>query len=88
MGSAGDGVFRRDVPLPQGLHGQQAGNAEDPANGFRPCPGRTEFLHLPGGPGVRVDTGLYEGCPLPPYYDSLAAKVMVHAAAGGSGPRR
>ena len=54
-------------------------NAEDPAGGFRPCPGQTEFLHLPGGPGVRVDTGLYSGCPLPPYYDSLAAKVMVHA---------
>ena len=54
-------------------------NAEDPAGGFRPCPGQTEFLHLPGGPGVRVDTGLYSGCPLPPYYDSLAAKVMAHA---------
>ena len=54
-------------------------NAEDPAAGFRPCPGQVEFLHLPGGPGVRVDTGLYGGCSLPPYYDSLAAKVMVHA---------
>ncbi|HJA62805.1 MAG TPA: acetyl-CoA carboxylase biotin carboxylase subunit [Candidatus Intestinimonas stercoravium] len=54
-------------------------NAEDPRAGFRPGPGTTEFLHLPGGPGVRVDTALYNGCVLPPYYDSLAAKVIVHA---------
>ena len=51
-------------------------NAEDPAADFRPCPGRVEFLHFPG---VRVDSALYNGCTLPPYYDSLAAKVMVHA---------
>ena len=38
-----------------------------------------EFLHFPGGPGVRVDSALYNGCTLSPYYDSLAAKVMVHA---------
>ena len=54
-------------------------NAEDPAHDFRPSPGRVGFLHLPGGCGVRVDTGLYPGCELPPYYDSLAAKVIVHA---------
>ena len=54
-------------------------NAEDPAADFRPCPGRVEFLHFPGGPGVRVDSALYNGCTLSPYYDSLAAKVMVHA---------
>ena len=54
-------------------------NAEDPAADFRPCPGRVEFLHFPGGPGVRVDSALYNGCTLLPYYDSLAAKVMVHA---------
>ena len=54
-------------------------NAEDPAADFRPCPGRVEFLHFPGGPGVRVDSALYNGCMLLPYYDSLAAKVMVHA---------
>ena len=54
-------------------------NAEDPANGFRPCPGVTEFLHLPGGPGVRVDTALYPGYEVPPFYDSLVAKVLVWA---------
>ena len=54
-------------------------NAEDPAADFRPCPGKVEFLHFPGGAGVRVDSALYNGCTLSPYYDSLAAKVMVHA---------
>ena len=54
-------------------------NAEDPAQSFRPCPGKVEFLHFPGGAGVRVDSALYNGCTLSPYYDSLAAKLMVHA---------
>ena len=54
-------------------------NAEDPAADFRPCPGKVEFLHFPGGAGVRVDSALYNGCTLSPYYDSLAAKLMVHA---------
>ena len=54
-------------------------NAEDPAADFRPCPGKVEFLHFPGGTGVRVDSALYNGCALPPYYDSLAAKLLVHA---------
>ena len=54
-------------------------NAEDPANGFCPCPGKTEFLHLPGGPGVRVDTALYAGYEVPPFYDSLVAKVLAWA---------
>jgi acetyl-CoA carboxylase biotin carboxylase subunit len=53
-------------------------NAEDPRAGFRPAPGETTFLHLPGGPGVRVDTALFSGCQLPSWYDSLAAKVIVH----------
>ena len=55
-------------------------NAEDPTQGFRPCPGTVEFLHFPGGAGVRVDSCLYNGCTLSPYYDSLAAKVLVHAS--------
>ena len=54
-------------------------NAEDPAQDFRPCPGTTQFLHFPGGPGVRVDSMLYNGYEVPPFYDSLVAKVIVHA---------
>ena len=55
-------------------------NAEDPHGDFRPCPGRVEFLHFPGGAGVRVDSCLYNGCTMSPYYDSLAAKVLAHGA--------
>ena len=54
-------------------------NAEDPTQGFRPCPGRVDFLHFPGGPGVRVDSCLYTGCELSPYYDSMAAKILAYA---------
>lgn len=54
-------------------------NAEDPQQAFRPTPGKVEFLHFPGGSGVRVDSCLYNGSELSPYYDSLAAKILVHA---------
>ena len=54
-------------------------NAEDPFHGFRPAPGTVGLLHLPGGPGVRVDTALYPGCTVSPCYDSLCAKIAVHA---------
>ena len=55
-------------------------NAEDPHGDFRPCPGKVEFLHFPGGAGVRVDSCLYNGCTMSPYYDSLAAKILAHGA--------
>jgi acetyl-CoA carboxylase biotin carboxylase subunit len=54
-------------------------NAEDAENGFRPCPGKIKFLHIPGGFDVRVDTALYTGYETSPYYDSMIAKVIVHA---------
>jgi len=53
-------------------------NAEDPTNGFSPCPGRIQMYHEPGGPGVRVDTHVYAGYEVPPFYDSLLAKLIVH----------
>jgi acetyl-CoA carboxylase biotin carboxylase subunit len=52
-------------------------NAEDPAAGFRPSPGKIESLHFPGGFGVRVDSHIYHGYTIPPYYDSLIAKLIV-----------
>ncbi len=53
-------------------------NAEDPDNNFIPCPGKVEQLNIPGGPGVRVDTHIYTGYKISPYYDSMVAKLIVH----------
>lgn len=52
-------------------------NAEDPYADFRPSPGRIEHYHKPGGHGVRVDTHVYAGYTIPPYYDSMIAKLIV-----------
>lgn len=52
-------------------------NAEDPDNNFRPSPGRIEYLHFPGGFGVRVDSHVYNDYTIPPNYDSLIAKLIV-----------
>lgn len=54
-------------------------NAEDPANGFRPSPGRITNLHMPGGHGVRVDSHVYAGYQIPPFYDSMIGKLIVSA---------
>ena len=54
-------------------------NAEDPYNDFRPSPGRIETLHFPGGHGVRLDTHVYSGYVIPPYYDSMIAKLITTA---------
>ena len=53
-------------------------NAEDPDRGFLPCPGTIDNLHFPGGNGVRMDTHVYQGYRLPPNYDSMIAKLIVH----------
>ncbi len=55
-------------------------NAEDPARQFRPSPGTVTTFHPPGGPGVRVDTHVYAGYKIPPYYDSMIAKLIVRAS--------
>ena len=53
-------------------------NAEDPDKNFMPCPGTITDLHLPGGNGVRIDTAIYPGYKIPPTYDSMIAKIIVH----------
>ena len=53
-------------------------NAADPSNGFAPSPGRIQVYHEPGGPGVRVDTHVFAGYEIPPFYDSLLAKLITH----------
>ena len=54
-------------------------NAEDPFNNFRPSPGRISSLHTSKGHGVRVDTHVYAGYVIPPYYDSMIAKLICRA---------
>ena len=55
-------------------------NAENPKENFRPCPGRVNSLHIPGGNGVRIDTTLYQGYTVSSHYDSMIAKVIVHGS--------
>ena len=54
-------------------------NAENPEHDFRPSPGKIQALHIPGGPGIRVDSSAYQGYTIPPYYDSMIAKLIVYA---------
>lgn len=54
-------------------------NAEDPLHNFIPSPGKITYLHIPGGPGIRVDTHIYDSYEVPPFYDSLLAKLIVIA---------
>lgn len=54
-------------------------NAENPDKGFRPCPGKITEMHFPGGNGVRVDSAIFSGYEVTPYYDSMLAKLIVYA---------
>ncbi|MDE6599067.1 MAG: acetyl-CoA carboxylase biotin carboxylase subunit [Oscillospiraceae bacterium] len=54
-------------------------NAESPEKGFRPSPGKIKALHIPGGPGIRIDSSVYSGYEITPYYDSMIAKLIVYA---------
>ncbi len=69
--------FRQEDVVMRGHSIECRVNAEDPKT-FRPSPGRVNVFHAPGGPGVRVDSHLYDGYVVPPYYDSLVAKLIVH----------
>jgi acetyl-CoA carboxylase biotin carboxylase subunit len=71
------GYSQRDIKL-QGHAIECRLNAEDPAKNFAPSPGTVKIQSLPGGHGVRLDTALYDGLQITPYYDSLVAKLIVH----------
>jgi acetyl-CoA carboxylase, biotin carboxylase subunit len=69
---------------PEGIHSMEVRiNAEDPENDFRPSPGKITVFHKPGGHGVRVDTHVYAGYVIPPYYDSMIGKLIVTARTRG-----
>jgi len=70
--------FRQDDVKVEGAAIECRINAEDPSSNFKPNPGTITRYYPPGGPGVRVDTHAYAGYVIPPYYDSLIAKLIVH----------
>ena len=72
-------ALEQDKIVPRGWSIECRINAEDPDNNFAPCPGKVEELILPGGPNVRIDSAFYQGCEIPPFYDSLLGKLIVWA---------
>jgi acetyl-CoA carboxylase, biotin carboxylase subunit len=78
--AAGEPLSLRHTPELRGHCIECRINAEDPKRNFAPSPGQITIFHPPGGPGVRVDTHVYAGYMVPPYYDSLIGKLIVHGA--------
>jgi acetyl-CoA carboxylase biotin carboxylase subunit len=76
--AAGDSISGQDY-TPQGHAIECRINAEDPYNDFRPSPGRITVMHQPGGHGIRIDSHSYAGYTIPPYYDSMIAKIIAVA---------
>ncbi|HEX6316859.1 MAG TPA: acetyl-CoA carboxylase biotin carboxylase subunit, partial [Gemmatimonadaceae bacterium] len=75
--AAGEPLSVKELPPLRGHVIECRINAEDPSRSFQPSPGRIDVYHPPGGPGVRLDTHVYAGYTVPPYYDSLLAKLIV-----------
>jgi acetyl/propionyl-CoA carboxylase alpha subunit/acetyl-CoA carboxylase carboxyltransferase component len=77
---AAGGRLQAEPPRPNGHAIEARLNAEDPGLGFAPTPGRIALLRLPGGPGIRVDSGFAEGDLIPSEFDSMIAKIIAHGA--------
>jgi acetyl-CoA carboxylase biotin carboxylase subunit len=76
--AAGEKLSISETPVMRGHVIECRVNAEDPARNFQPSPGKIEVFHMPGGNGIRVDTHVYAGYTVPPFYDSMIAKLIVH----------
>ena len=72
--------FKQDDVVQRGAAIECRINAENPDRNFQPCPGLIKQLYIPGGPGVRWDSHAHAGYTVPPYYDSMIGKLLVHRA--------